>query len=57
MGFQTVLVAFLADLLAANRKMLEDVRYKLNRAADDAPPLAQRAPAHRAPLEEPVIHG
>jgi len=28
-GFQTVLVAFLADLLAANRKLLEDVRYKL----------------------------
>ena len=27
MGFQTVLVAFLADLLAANRKLLEDVRY------------------------------
>lgn len=26
MGFQTVLVAFLADLLAANRKLLEDVR-------------------------------
>ena len=28
MGFQTFLVAFLADLLAANRKLLEDVRYK-----------------------------
>jgi glycosyltransferase involved in cell wall biosynthesis len=26
MGFQTFLVAFLADLLAANRKLLEDVR-------------------------------
>ncbi|HEY9396960.1 MAG TPA: glycosyltransferase family 2 protein [Burkholderiales bacterium] len=57
MGFQTVLVAFLADLLSANRKMLEDVRYKLNRAADDAAPIAQHAPAHRAPLEEPVVHG
>lgn len=57
MGFKTVLVAFIADLLAANRKMLEDVRYKLNRAADDAPPITQRAPAHRAPQEEPVIHG
>ena len=28
MGFQTLLVAFLADLLAANRKLLEDVRYR-----------------------------
>lgn len=27
MGFQTVLVAFLADLLAANRKLLEEIRY------------------------------
>lgn len=27
MGFQTMLVAFLADLLAANRKLLEDVRF------------------------------
>ena len=27
MGFQTFLVAFLADLLAANRKLLEDVRF------------------------------
>lgn len=29
MGFQTVLVAFLADLLAANRKLMEEVRYLL----------------------------
>ncbi len=29
MGFQTLLVAFLADLLAANRKLMEDVRYNL----------------------------
>ena len=28
MGFQTCLVAFLADLLSANRKLLEDVRYQ-----------------------------
>ncbi|MDW6091565.1 glycosyltransferase family 2 protein [Vibrio rhizosphaerae] len=27
-GFQTILVAFLADLLAANRKLLEDIRAK-----------------------------
>jgi glycosyltransferase involved in cell wall biosynthesis len=29
MGFQTILVAFLSDLLAANRKILEDVQYNL----------------------------
>lgn len=29
MGFQTFLVAFLADLLAANRKLMEDMRFKL----------------------------
>ncbi|MDI5985662.1 glycosyltransferase family 2 protein [Halomonas sp. M4R5S39] len=28
-GFQTILVAFLADLLAANRKMLEDIRFRI----------------------------
>jgi glycosyltransferase involved in cell wall biosynthesis len=27
MGFQTILIAFLADLMAANRKLLEDVRF------------------------------
>lgn len=30
MGFQTILIAFVADLLAANRKLLEDIRYKTN---------------------------
>lgn len=29
MGFQTWLVAFVADLLAANRKLLEDLRYRV----------------------------
>lgn len=28
MGFQTILIAFVADLLAANRKLLEDVRFR-----------------------------
>lgn len=42
MGFQTLLIAFVADLLAANRKLLEDIRYKAavardrERDADDA---------------------
>jgi hypothetical protein len=29
MGFQTFLVAFVADLLAANRKLSEEVRYDM----------------------------
>lgn len=29
MGFQTMLVAFVADLLAANRKLAEDIRFKI----------------------------
>ncbi|WP_413725161.1 glycosyltransferase family 2 protein [Sodalis sp. RH16] len=28
MGFQTILIAFIADLLSANRKLLEDIRFK-----------------------------
>jgi len=28
MGFQTLLVAFIADLFAANRKMLEEIRFR-----------------------------
>jgi glycosyltransferase involved in cell wall biosynthesis len=31
MGFQTMLIAFVADLLAANRKLLEDVRFNIAR--------------------------
>lgn len=34
-GFQTVLVAFLADLLAANRRLLEDVQYKLRKESNE----------------------
>jgi glycosyltransferase involved in cell wall biosynthesis len=31
MGFQTILVAFLADLFAVNRTLLEDVQYRLRK--------------------------
>jgi glycosyltransferase involved in cell wall biosynthesis len=31
-GFQTVLIAFVADLLAANRKLLEKIRYQLKKS-------------------------
>jgi hypothetical protein len=34
MGFQTLLVAFVADILSANRKLIEDVRFKLKRIYD-----------------------
>jgi glycosyltransferase involved in cell wall biosynthesis len=34
-GFQTILVAFVADLIAANRKLLEDIRYKLKKIPSD----------------------
>jgi glycosyltransferase involved in cell wall biosynthesis len=30
MGFQAILIAFVADLLAANRTLLEDLRFKVN---------------------------
>jgi glycosyltransferase involved in cell wall biosynthesis len=34
MGFQTLLVAFVSDLLAANRKLIEDVRFKVVRLGE-----------------------
>lgn len=34
MGFQTFLVAFLADLLSANRKLLEEIRYDVRDFAE-----------------------
>lgn len=39
MGFQTILVAFIADLLAANRKLLEDIRYTVKRMPEQVPAL------------------
>jgi glycosyltransferase involved in cell wall biosynthesis len=35
MGFQSFLIAFVADLLAANRKLLENIRYKMNGSGVD----------------------
>jgi glycosyltransferase involved in cell wall biosynthesis len=34
MGFQTILVAFIADLLAANRKLMEEVRFLVKAGQD-----------------------
>ena len=30
-GFQTILTAFLADLLAVNRRLMEDVQYRIKK--------------------------
>lgn len=35
-GFQTILAAFLADILAVNRRLMEDVQYRLKRSTDPA---------------------
>ncbi|MFO7801775.1 MAG: glycosyltransferase family 2 protein [Desulfovermiculus sp.] len=42
-GFQTILVAFLADVLAANRKMLEGIKYQLNFLRYEHTPLASNS--------------
>ena len=34
MGFQTLLIAFVTDLLAANRKLAEEIRYRQGRLED-----------------------
>jgi glycosyltransferase involved in cell wall biosynthesis len=34
-GFQMIVVAFLADLLAVNRRLLEDVQYRLRKTASE----------------------
>jgi len=38
MGFQTMLIAFVADLLGANRKLLEEVKYMYSLTRDAARP-------------------
>lgn len=45
MGFQTFLVAFVADLLAANRKLMEDVRFRLG-VGNEADGVLDRAIEH-----------
>lgn len=37
MGFVTFLIAFVTDLLAANRKLLEDIRFRLNSSHNNEP--------------------
>lgn len=35
MGFQTILIAFIADLLSANRKLIEDLRFTVKKLSSD----------------------
>ncbi|MGR8981490.1 MAG: glycosyltransferase family 2 protein [Gammaproteobacteria bacterium] len=46
MGFQTLLVAFLADLLAANRKLMEDVRFRLKSSSNKEDGLSYETERH-----------
>ncbi len=46
MGFQAFLIAFVADLQAANRKLMEDVRYLLKSGADENLGLEQATRYH-----------
>ncbi len=41
-GFQTILVAFLADLQAVNRRLMEDVQYRLKKAQSPDPSTTAR---------------
>ena len=47
-GFTTLLVAFLADLLAANRKMMEDIRFRLRLERDEATVVGRTSPEETA---------
>ena len=44
MGFQAVLIAFIADLQSANRKLIEDVRFRLKINAERLPSSAVSTP-------------
>lgn len=46
-GFQTILVAFLADLIAANRKLTEDVQYRLRKMDLDRMNDKEKEKTHR----------
>ena len=45
MGFQTFLIAFVADLLAANRKLLEDIRHTVKHDTGESSVLPRIVPA------------
>ncbi len=57
MGFQAILAAFIADLLAANRKILEDIRLKTVRMSlSDTLPFAPSEPVKTQKSHFPVSH-
>ena len=35
MGFQSMLAAFIVDLMAVNRKLMEDIQYRIRKNAAD----------------------
>jgi glycosyltransferase involved in cell wall biosynthesis len=49
MGFQTIMVAFLADLLSVNRRLAEDNRYQFMAAIHDKGRTKKTPPAPRRP--------
>ncbi|MBN2382094.1 glycosyltransferase family 2 protein [bacterium] len=51
MGFQTLLVALLADLLAANRKLIEEVRTRLKSGGSTLSLNRDQAPQKQKPVE------
>jgi glycosyltransferase involved in cell wall biosynthesis len=52
-GFQTILIAFISDLLATNRKLMEDVQYRLKKIehqkAQEGEPAPPPAPGVKRP--------
>ena len=45
LGFQTIIVGLLADIIASNRKILEDVQYHVRRMDYDGVKLDQKESA------------
>jgi glycosyltransferase involved in cell wall biosynthesis/SAM-dependent methyltransferase len=55
MGFQALLIAFIADLLSANRQLLEDIRFKNARLAERAGAGMAQAIAADAFVPSPIV--
>jgi glycosyltransferase involved in cell wall biosynthesis len=49
LGFQTLLIGLVADLIGANRKILEEMLYRARRAELDGPPVDGAAPTIFSP--------
>jgi glycosyltransferase involved in cell wall biosynthesis len=55
MGFQSLLVAFLADVIAANRRLLEDIRYSQRQNLHLGAPTAAEELRQGFPYRPPMI--